>query len=287
MFARLLLIPFGLGALMMLYLTWEVHEGYAPYIIPFVLVMAVIYVFAPQINWWWYNRNPPELDASLRQLFLEKMPFYQALNQGEQERFRQRMALYIMGNEFMPQSMESVPEDIKGIIALNATRMTFGLPDILMEKFEKFIICPSWFPSPQYPEDFHTSEIFEEDGVILYSGEHLIHSFMQAAISFNFCLYELIKAFCVEYDDQGYPEVSWDQLEKLEVRNRTEIKDYINLALEDIDPLGVAGVFFFEQPVKFQKHLPEVFKHFRQIFNQNPLEQNDPVITKSVLVKEK
>ena len=153
MFARLLLIPFGLGALMMLYLTWEVHEGYAPYIIPFVLVMAVIYVFAPQINWWWYNRNPPELDAPLRQLFLEKMPFYQALNQGEQERFRQRMALYIMGNEFMPQSMESVPEDIKGIIALNATRMTFGLPDILMEKFEKFIICPSWFPSPQYPED--------------------------------------------------------------------------------------------------------------------------------------
>ena len=107
-----------------------------------------------------------------------------------------------------------------------------------MEKFEKFIICPSWFPSPQYPEDFHTSEIFEEDGVILYSGEHLIHSFMQAAVSFNFCLYELIKAFYVEYDDQDYPEVSWDQLEKLEVRNRTEIKDYINLALEDIDPLA-------------------------------------------------
>ncbi|MCI5081232.1 MAG: zinc-dependent peptidase [Saprospiraceae bacterium] len=269
MFGRLLALPFAIGAMIMLYLTWEVHENYAIYIVPFVLCLAVVYIFSPQINWWYYSRNPPELDAPLREMLLERSPFYQKMNVADQQRFRQRMALFIMGNEFMPQSMEEVPEDIKGIIAMQAVRMTFGQETFILDQFEKFVICPSWFPSPQYPEDFHTSEVYQEDGVILYSAEHLMHSFMQPKQAFNIGLYELAKAYRLNYPDLRYPDLEeklWLQLEEISRKSRTQIAEYINLKEEEIDLFGVTVVHYFEEANAFEKALPELYLHLKDIF---------------------
>ena len=160
MLARILSIPFVAMFLVFLYLTWEVDDSYAIYIPWPVVVLAVIYVLSPQINWWWYVRNPPELDGRMRQLFQQRYPFYHELSLENKKRFRERVALFKIGTEFMPQAMEEVPEDIKGFVAANAVRLTLGLPDYMFPSFEKVVIYPKPFPSPQYPKSFHASEIF-------------------------------------------------------------------------------------------------------------------------------
>ena len=286
MFARLIGLPFALAIIVLLYLSWEVHEGYAPYIIPFVLISAILYIFSPQINWWYYSKYPPEIDAPLRRILLDPQVFYQNLVPAEQKRFRNRMAMFIMGNEFMPQSMEDVPEDIKGIIAMNAARLCFGLPKLLLPKFEKFVICPSWFPSPQHPDRFHTSEIFEEDEVILYSAEHLMHSTLQAKQGFNIALYELAKAFVVSYPEFSYRAFGkemWKEIETIGGKNQEFIEKYINL--ENLDLHAILAVLFFEHSLAFKNTLPTDYEYFVNLFQQDPLNATNPAIQAAEIIK--
>ena len=143
--ARILSIPFVLIALGFLYLTWEVSQSYSIYIVPFVILMALIYAFGPQINWWWYQRHPPKLKPKIRLLITRHLPYYQQLVESEQGRFRKRVALYMEANDFMPQGMESVPEDLRAIAAACAVQLTFGKKDFLLPKFEHIIFYPHPF----------------------------------------------------------------------------------------------------------------------------------------------
>ena len=117
--ARIVSTPFVIGALVFLYLTWENSENYALYIIPCVVLTAISYVFSPQINWWWYSRNPPKLDPPLRQILQKRNGFYQKLNPDKKKKFRERVALFMIGNDFMPQVVDSVErEELDFIVCL-------------------------------------------------------------------------------------------------------------------------------------------------------------------------
>ena len=117
MFSRLLLVPLVILTLAGLYLSWEISSDYSWTIIVGVVLIALVHVFSPQINWWWYTRYPKDLDGPIIQ-FLERFDlYYQQLAPMARIRFRQRMALFMMGNEYMPQGWESVPADVEAIIA--------------------------------------------------------------------------------------------------------------------------------------------------------------------------
>ena len=92
--ARVISIPFLILTAIFTYLTLEVDESFSIYIIVFVILLAIIYTFSPQINWWWYSRNPPEIDQHMRNLLIQHHSFYNELSLSDKKRFRNRMALY-------------------------------------------------------------------------------------------------------------------------------------------------------------------------------------------------
>ena len=57
MLSRYLIAPLIFVALIFLYLAWEDDSSWSYYLIPCILGAAVIYVFSPQIDWWWYHRT--------------------------------------------------------------------------------------------------------------------------------------------------------------------------------------------------------------------------------------
>ena len=269
--ARIVSTPFVIGALVFLYLTWENSENYALYIIPCVVLTAISYVFSPQINWWWYSRNPPKLDPPLRQILQKRNGFYQKLNPDKKKKFRERVALFMIGNDFMPQVVDSVPEDIKGVVAANAVQLTFGLPDFLFPKFEKVVIYPKPFPSPQYPKKFHTSEIFEEDGVVLFAAEQLMKSFIQSDRFYNIGLHEYAKVFRASFPNLDYPELGediWEKLEQISGFSEEFVTKFINLEVISPGPVSIAHFFVF--PDKFKRILPNIFDSYCQIFKLDP-----------------
>lgn len=265
--ARIVSTPFIFGALYFLYLTWEQSEDYSLYIIPFVVMSSITYVFSPQINWWWYSRYPPELDGPIRQIFQKHFQFYQNLSVEQKKRFRDRVALFVIGNDFMPQVVDTVPEDVKAFIAANAVQLTFGQDEYLFSKFEKIVVYPKPFPSPQYPRKMHASEIFEEDGVVLFSAEQLIKSFIQPTRFYNIGLHEYAKVFVTSFPDLDYPPLGediWDKLQTISGFSREYVTKFINL--EVISPRPVSIAHFFVFPEQFKATLPALYTAYEQIF---------------------
>jgi len=270
MLAKIIAVPFMVVALVFLYLAMEVDGTYGFYTLFPVMALSVIYVFSPQINWWWYQRNPPELKAPVRQLLNARFPFYQSLSAANKKRFRVRMTLYMEANDFIAQGTENIPQDVKSVIAANAVWLTFGLADFLLNPFEHIVVYPHPFPSPQFPKNWHTAEIQEEDGVILFAVEQLMKGFWQPRKFYNIGLHEFAKVFVKRYPDKNYPQMGpdcWEKLKQVSGFSYEFISKWIGLP--DIEPLPVAIAHFFVFPENFQRELPEEFEAFRSVFNQN------------------
>lgn len=277
--ARILSIPLVLGALFFLYLTWEFDTRYSAYIVPFVIGLALIFTLSPQINWWWYQRYPPDLKGKLRELLERFLPYYQRLADTEKQRFRRRVALYMEANDFMAKGMDEVSPDLKVVAAACAVQLTFGKRDFLMNTFEHLIFFPQPFPSPQYPENYHASEIYEEDGAILFSAEQLMKGFFTPHQFYNIGLHEYAKVFEHSFPEAAFPELPethWQELRQISGFTREWIGEWINL--EDIPLRAVSIGHFFTFPQQFYALLPGLYEQYAHLFNQSPGKAETPVL---------
>ncbi len=268
-FANLLAAPFVAGALFFLYLAWTTDSDYAVWIIPFVVGTAIIYIFTPQINWWWYVRRPPVLSAGLQRMLEQYCGFYRRLNPADRQRFRNRVALFMMGTDWEPVAWpdEILPPDVQLALAAQAVSLQFYQPQFLFNKFEKVIVYPYPFPTPEY-QFAHASELFEPDGCLLFSAEQVLKAYLQPSHWYNVGLHEYAKAYVLTYPEQPYPEwsdeVVWAKLEQVANMPREHIETVIGLA--GVDALPVAIHHYFVFPERFRDILPDAAAAFDRIF---------------------
>jgi hypothetical protein len=262
----------------------EGGNGTAPWVIIPFLMLTVTWVFSPQINWWWYLRHPPKIDPRLMTI-VENSPFYQGLSATEKVRFGQRVFMITLGKNFMRPAPpgsdkrmdEQVPPDLKAIFGSAVAQLTFGLEEFMLGKFENIIIYPHLFVTPQYPHQAHPSELFEEDGVLLFSADELVQGVTQPYNFFNIGLYETARAFQILHPEKmpNLPPSVWDELKRVGW-GATEAAISLNLLEPDI--FGVAAVNFWTFPEKMRQEMPELYQIFQNIFRQNPLQITNPCI---------
>ncbi len=267
MFSRIVAAPFAFLGLLFLYLAWEVDEKFAWYIIPCAVSLAIIFVFSPQIDWWWWKKRPPSLDPRLRMLLVKYHAFYQTLPPEKKEIFRNRLALFMRANDFKSQGADAVPEDVKAVVSVNAVHMTFGLEQFLFPKFETIVVYAHPFPSPQYPTQEHVSELYEEDGVLLFSAEQLMMGFSNPRQYYSIGLHEYAHAFVLSHPDVPWPELDqqiWLSLEQLSGFSKEYIDKWINRP--DVKLLPAAIVHYFTFPESFGAVLPELKGFFDDVF---------------------
>lgn len=268
MLSKILAIPLALAALILLYLTWEQDMYWAPYLVAPVVSLAVLYVFSPQVDWWWYQRFPPQLDPPIRKLFNSYSAFYHALDTKDKEKFRNRVGLYMQANEFSPMGMDEVPEDVKAVIAAQAVQLTFQQEAYLLNKFERIIVYPDAFPSPQFPEHRHSTEHFEEDGVLLFSARHLMAGFVNPTAYLPIGLYEYFRIYRLSYPEQPYPKAPENALDLV-----VQISGFQPKALQDwiglpgVDLQAVLAVLYFTHASRFSALAPELFRGFGRVFS--------------------
>lgn len=273
MFSNYLAIPSVLLSLLFLYLAWEVDSEYSIWIAPCVVLSAVIYIFSPQINWWWYNRRPPRLEPGLISLLERFCGFYRRLSPGEKERFRGRVALFRMGTDWEPMAFEeeAVPADVQLVLAAQAVMLAFGRPALLFDKFEKVIVYPRPFSTPEYPFD-HASELFEPDGCVLFSAEQLMRAFAEPSNWYNVGLHEYAKVYALTYPGEPYPnfeaEDVWEKLQTVSQMPRGHVESVVGIA--GVDALPVAIHHYFVFPERFREVFPEEAKVFDGIFGSRP-----------------
>ncbi|MCC7507716.1 MAG: zinc-dependent peptidase [Saprospiraceae bacterium] len=271
MFANYIAAPFVFGALICLYLAWEVDNKYALWIIPFVIIAALIYVFSPQINWWRYRSKPPALKPALVALLDQHCLFYRQLDNEGRQKFRDRISLFRMGVDWTPMGWpeETLPVDVELAVAAQAVTVGFGEEDFLFPAFEKVIIYPYPFPSPEYPFA-HASELHEPDGCLLFSAEQLMMAFFQPGKWYNIGLHEYARVFQLQNPNLPYPvldQEAWPRLERVAPHLTRQLVE-ATIGLAGVDPLPVAIHHYFTFSEPFRTQFPEEAAVFDLIFKK-------------------
>jgi hypothetical protein len=271
MFSNKLLAPLTLFALFFLYLAWKVDEKYAIWMAPFVVAAAAVYILKNEIDWWWYSKNPPEMPAAMQRLIERFSGFYAGLSPADQQLFRHRVELFKIGTDWMPmgwpEDMESVPEDVRTVLAAQAVTLTLHQPVFLMEKFEKVIVYPGPFPTEQYPFA-HASELYEPDGCLLFSAEQVIQAFAEPTKWYNVGLHEYAHAFVRTYPDKNWPDFSaadaWERLEFVSKMPKGHVTSVVGLPEIGVLPVAIHHYCTFKEA--FKNTFPEESAVLYKIF---------------------
>lgn len=266
--SRILLLPILLLLGLAAYFTFMVDEDYSIWMIPPFVIGAVVYIMSPQIDWYWFQKNPPKLDPLEKKLLTKKVKIFQNLSLEEKNRLESRIALFNFSKSYQEMAMPNVPEDLKIMLAITASQLTIGFEEYLLERYEKVIVYPHPFPSPQYPEHMHICESFEEDGVILFEVKNFLHGFIKPAQYFNIALYEMSRIVDRELNLQEITSLNTltiNDLLSLSGTNEEDLKKYIGLP--KLDAKAIALVQFIENPKRLSNRYPTLFKEIQALLN--------------------
>jgi hypothetical protein len=269
--AHKFVVPFALWFLAALYFAWT-HDGTgAIWALPPLVAIVVIYVMSPQINWWWWQKYPPVLSDGLTKLLEKNSTFYRNLPQNQQKNFRERVFLVMQSSNFMAKGFpeDEVLDDLKMIVSAAAATVSFRKTDFLFPKFESIVVYPKAFPTPELPV-FHHSEMFEADGLLIFSAEILTHSFLNPTVFFNAAIYEYVRAAKKSWPNTAvFPIFSENDLPNLAAASGLPFENIRHqIGLENLDISAIAGHHFFQFREKMLAIFPEKSTAFELFFEQ-------------------
>jgi hypothetical protein len=278
--SKIIALPFAVAFALVLLWTFESNYANVSYwLIPPFIAIAIIYIFNPQIDFWWHKRNPPPIDKSIINWVEKYSSYYKLLLVPDKIKFLKRLSIYLHGKEFsaMGQKEESVPEDIKAVVGHLCIQITMGQEDFMLEDFDRIILYKHPFPTP-LKKFLHSVETHNEDGVIILSLEQLINGIMNSSY-YNTGMHAYVEAFVYKNQQKDYPEFDNDIWGKLEAISGMKM-DRVNaiLGFEQKDPLIVAINYFFCYPVNFNELEPKLYANLQSVFNQDPASPSGIVV---------
>lgn len=244
-------------------------------LIPILLALAMLYIFSPQINFWWNQKHPVPLDDRIKKWLQQYSRFYNHLSDSDKQKFEDRLSLFMQAKEMKvvgEAEQYEMPEDMKAIICHDAIRLTFGLEEYLTFDYPRIIAYNHAFPSPQY-QHLHTVERHKEDKVLIFSSEHVVATHLNPKALYNVSMHGYIEMFMELHPDISFPtpsEVDVETLETVSGFSLQKVKDTIGF--KEVDLQIVAANYFFCFPKEFCEQLPELYNELVQIFR--PIDNN-------------
>ena len=258
-----------LAILLPLALTYE-YQYIFPWLMIPLIILITIYFFRPQIDYWWIRKNPKGLEKELITWLHNNSKYYNSLGSEKKLQFQNKAKLYLYSKDFTLKAIEDHPvgEEFKLIAIHEALRITNGLNDYLFPCFDRIILYPHSFPTPQY-KHLHTSEVHEEDGVILMSQPHLVNGLLFPYNYFNIGLFTWINAFIRENPRLNYPKITDSQFLKLnDIMPFTieQIKEVIGYPF--VSPIALHIYAYFDFNDGYKKNFEDIFPVLNSIFKK-------------------
>lgn len=260
----LYLIGAGYIGYWLYYIIGEDMVLYSTRIVPGVIFLVLVFIFSPQINWFWWTRYTPSLAESQRKWLLKHSLFYSQLSDEDKRKFEDRVFLFEKSVHLEAKGLESAPQDFLSAISCQQVMMTFGLNRFLTQPFERFIVYRTHFHSPDNKER-HASEINFEDNVIIFAGNQLLFSIRRPLEYFNTGIYELARVLMKTQSDILFPGLSENAIEILDsVANYTisQAEAQCNQKLEDRTALAIHHFFVFGDGM--YRNYPELYQQIKK-----------------------
>lgn len=276
---RFIAAPFAFALVYIFYqsaVDYDFRDAHSWIIFPLLIICVALYLFSPQIDFWFHKKYPIALDQPVINWLEQKFPFYQQLGEADQKLFRDRLSLFMEAKEFSLMRAEKfdMPEDMKFIIAAHAVWLGLGREDYLLDKFERIIAYMHPFPSPFYKQ-LHTVEAELQDGVVLLAFEYVLKAITEPG-NYNIALHGFADAFHELHSAINWPQITAqdeDQLQELSGLTTQRICDTIGF--ERVEPILVAIHHYLRFPHNFKEHLPELYQRLDAIFNLSTIHERN------------
>ncbi len=270
---RFIAAPFLLAIGYVLYQvggSYEFRDAYGWMVFPLLVILVALYVFSPNIDFWYHKKHPIKLDESMINWLNTYFVFYQSLSEKDKETFRNRMSLFMEAKEFylMKREKEAMPEEMKTIITAHAIWVSFGHADYLLPSFDRIVAYTHPFPTPYY-KHLHTVEVEENDGVILLSFEHVING-LHSKEKYNVALHGFADAYLQEWNKTETQNIDEQQLELVSNIKHQSILDTIGF--DRTSSTLVASHHYFKFFNDLKQQTPELFTTLNAIFKLNEID---------------
>lgn len=217
------------------------------WLVPGVIFLVLVLVFAPQINYFFWKRYTPPLYPFEKEWIEKNNSFYRKLSTEEKVFFEKRVFLFQKSVAVEAKGLETLPRDFLSAISSQQVMLTFGMENYLTEPYEKYIIYRTHFPSPLNP-DRHASESHDGDKVVIFAGNQLLFSILEPEKYFNVGVYELARILKRNMPHKVLPLLSNEEMTTLDDSapyTRAEAARQCNQSLEDDFAYAVHHFFCF------------------------------------------
>ncbi len=272
--SRILSLPIALSILTVLYVSYELEYQNAMIwiLVPLVIASAVV-IFQGQIDFWWNERNPVPLDPPISDWLKKYDPYYTSLETNQRQNYDNRLVMYMQGRAFVSVGREhhDVPNDIQAIIASNAVKMLISKKDYLLGDMDRIYLYKHPFPTPRH-QFLHTVETDIEDGVFIFSLEHLVPGMINPKEHYNIAMHGFAEAFQRVFPKEDFTyldQITWDQIEEVGYHSKDKILKTIGFNQTDITTVAINH--FFTHPRRFNLMIPAAYERLIRQFGADQL----------------
>ena len=272
--SRILSLPIALSILTVLYVSYELEYQNAMIWILFPLVIATaVVIFQGQIDFWWNERNPVPLDPPISDWLKKYDPYYTSLDPNQRQNYDNRLVMYMQGRAFVSVGREhhDVPNDIQAIIASNAVKMLISKKDYLLGDMDRIYLYKHPFPTPRH-QFLHTVETDIEDGVFIFSLEHLVPGMINPKEHYNIAMHGFAEAFQRVFPKEDFTyldQITWDQIQEVGYHSKDKILKTIGFNQTDITTVAINH--FFTHPRRFNLMIPAAYERLIRQFGADQL----------------
>lgn len=270
--SKTIAVPIALAAAGIYYLYYQepyVYFKYTYAILPMVIILAIIYMFHAQIDYWWHEKYPIKLDERLVKFLSLKYQPYNEMTPAYKQKFNLRLSLYLEAREMQLVGTEKrgVPEELKALICAHGVRMTMDHKDLLIGDFDRIYLYNHPFQTPKN-QFLHTVETELEDGVMIMALDFLMKGMEAPTRYYNLAYHAFGEAILKQNPSWHWPEVvSWEDLKQISGFPKAALLK--TLGFESVDTMPVLITYYFCFPEKFHAVLPGAYILLEQIFNKD------------------
>ena len=233
-----------------------------------IVALMLLYIFNRQVDIFWWKKRGLTLDAPLISWMDRFAPSYAELSDEQKENIQGRIALFMKVKNFTLKGKRDyqLEEDVKLIIAHEFMRITLAQDPFYFPDYEQFVVYNHPFATPKI-ETLHAVEIYDEDGVVIFSKEQLVNGFVDPNHHINVALLAAVMLFIAVHPRLQYPVVH--DLEAQEIVDAHGLDlDHIHhvTALRNINNLDLMLFCFFQFPRKNAEAFPERNKQLASLF---------------------
>jgi len=270
---KVLALPVILLLAAIVYLQYYLEHETGYWILLPVFLLVVLYISWQEIDFWYLKMHPIELEEEVVKLLNSYIPFYRNLDKEGKKKYHKRISLYVDGRSFksVGSELKDVPHDIKAMIATNAIQLAYHQKDYLIGDFDRIFVYKHPFGTPKY-NFLHTVETEAEDGVIIYSLEHLIPGITNPELHYNIGMHGYVEAFTKANPAAPFPQrLNADWLDIQAISGLTKKQILATIGFENVDLFIVLASCYFIYPETFEKRLPKLHGELDILFDKTKI----------------